>query len=114
MSAWGADRFADDLRALGYEPVVQGNLVSIKWDVSLGTHVGETVELGWDVPTDWPETPPHGPQVKPGFEHPTGGNHESPFGAGWRHWSRPFNGWAATDKSMRTYLRFMSKLFAET
>ena len=45
MTAWGADRFVADLEALGYEPVKNGNLVSIKWKVPLGSHVGETVEI---------------------------------------------------------------------
>lgn len=114
MTIWGAERFAAELAKLGFEPTVAGDLVSVSWTVPLGSHEGETGRIGWQVPTDWPETSPHGPNVSPGFDHPDGGNHDSPFGAGWRHWSRPFNGWAASDRRMRTYMRFMRALFGAT
>jgi hypothetical protein len=114
VNVWGVDRFVAELIELGHEPVVDGNRVSIAWTIPLGPRTGEEIRIGWEVPGDWPETSPHGPHVNAGFNHPGGGNHESAFGPGWRHWSRPFNGWAASDRSMRTYLRFMHKVFQAT
>ena len=112
-AAWGVERFVAELTELGYEPVADGNLVSITWVVPVGSHVGETIQLGWEVTADWPETTPHGPHMAPWFNHPGGGTNPSPFGDDWRQWSRPFNGWAVTDRKMRTYMAFMNKLFLE-
>jgi hypothetical protein len=115
MSPWGAERFVADLEALGFDDVKRdGSRVSTKWAVALGSRIGEVIEMGWDVPPDWPETPPHGPHVRPAFDHPGGGNHASPFGADWRHWSRPYNRWALDGRTMKVYVRFMTTLLSTT
>jgi hypothetical protein len=111
VTIWGVERFVAELRDLGYEPSVEDGRVSVAWTIPLGSHMGQDGFIGWEVPADWPETSPHGPHIFPAFDHPNGGNHASAFGDGWRHWSRPFNGWAGSDRTMLTYLRFITAVF---
>lgn len=113
MSQWGAERFAEDATALGFQPIIEGNLVHWAYEVPIGARASETIDLGFDVPTDWPDTSPHGPHVRPAIEHPGGNNHDSPFGPEWRHWSRPFNGWGQAERTLANYLAHVRGLFCQ-
>ncbi|PSR35707.1 MAG: hypothetical protein C7B44_12810 [Sulfobacillus thermosulfidooxidans] len=100
---------------------VQGNKVDFEYIVPLGTFRGRKVRIGFEVPSDFPLVPPGGPHVSPqlipinqnGATHQTRA-HPSSFGADWEYWSRPFaNEWNKTDKTVKTYMSYIRKLFDE-
>jgi hypothetical protein len=114
--------FFDQLVKLGYQNLsIREGLVSFPYSVPLGRFQDQQIELGFDVPADFSSTPPSGPHIKPELlprnnqpngTHPTGGIHESgQFGAGWQYWSRPFKEWADSDRTVKTYMAHIRKLF---
>jgi hypothetical protein len=122
----GVGAFVIGLQGLGCRPTALGskaNHVVFDYTVMTGSHAGKQVRLGFIVPPDFPLTAPTGPHVSPrihafqsGGNHPIGGILKSPdfeAGAGgeWQYWSRPFNEWGATKKSVATYLSHVWQLW---
>lgn len=118
-----ANDFVLGLNALGYDVERVQAGFTIPYNVPLGRLDGRGLHLGFQVGDDWPLNPPSGPHVSEhvlpfnsaSTPHPHGGVHASAFGPGWQYWSRPFRpdvGWANTDRSVRTYMRFIDNLFA--
>ena len=118
-----ATDFCRSLEVLGYAVEQRAPGYVLDYEVPLGPHRGRTLRLGFQVGDDWPLNPPSGPHVRPhllspasrGNQHPNGGVHASAFGPDWQYWSRPFwlgRGWADTDRSVRTYMKFIDNLFA--
>jgi hypothetical protein len=118
-----ATDFVKGLEDLGYVVELHQAGFAIDYEIPLGSNEGRKIKLGFQVADDWPANPPSGPHVRPhllpfnttGTHHPNGGVHASGFGADWQYWSRPFwpaLGWANTDRSARTYMRFIANLFA--
>jgi hypothetical protein len=111
--------FAEQLREMGFEVEECGdNRVAVSYVVPCGRLMGQKVKLGFDVPGDFPLTPPGGPHVSPrllphqsGGTHPNGGIHESPFGGGWQYWSRPLSHWSQTKRTARDVLAHIRRLF---
>ena len=104
--------FINQLKALGYEPQeLNSNFVSIDYTIPVGKFIGQKVAMAFENPGSFPLAPPHGPHFnqqllsigRAGI-HPYGGVHRSKLGIEWQHWSRPFNEWNKTDKTVRTYL----------
>src|SRR5450759_3861892 len=111
----GPEEFARQLRELGYEPTEQTGRVVIDYEIPLGSHIGERVTLGFNVPPDFPTTPPGGPAMYPPIVHPDGAvNPATEFGAGWVYWSRPYQGWAAATRSVQTYMAHVRRLFSQS
>lgn len=114
----GVERFVAEAVALGFTPECHApQEVSFAYRIENGPRFGETVEIGFFVPANWPLEPPHGPCYRDGFlrdtELPgvhTDGRH---FGPDWDHWSRPCEGWARTDRSLRAYMRHIRRLHQE-
>ena len=120
--------FVDQLRAMGYTPEERGeNRLAFRYTIPVGRLTGQEIWLGLVVNGDFPANPPSGPHVSPrllplhpcnDLPHPQGGVHESPFDGGgsgtkvWQYWSRPFHGWANTDRTVKTYMAHIRKLFA--
>ena len=115
--------FIEQLKQLGLDPKDRGNgRISFEYTVPVGKFYGEKVELGFEVPADFPLNPPSGPHVSPrllplnntqGVPHPAGGIHESKnFGATWEYLSRPFPEWKNTDRTVRAYMAHIRGLFA--
>ncbi len=116
----GIERVVEDLRALGFENIESdGSRVKFDYEISTGRMRGQKIRLGFDIPTDFPLTPPPGPHVSPQIlplnpragVHPNDGVHQSPFGNGWEYWSRPFQNWQTTDRSVRVYMAHLRHLF---
>jgi hypothetical protein len=112
--------FIDQLMALGYKVEERGgNRLAFPYIISIGPLANKEIWLGFIVADDFPLTPPSGPHVSPQIlplntsstEHPHGGVHPSDFGPEWEYWSRPFNGWATTDRTVRAYLAHIRGLF---
>ncbi len=115
---------ADFLRALedlGYEfESIDEARIAIKYVIDVGSFAGREIKLGLQVGDDFPVNPPAGGihvsprllELHPGGEPPKGGINDSPFGAEWQYWSRPFPGWPSTDRSARTYMSFVRQLFS--
>ena len=111
----GPAEFARQLRDLGHEvEEPAGTKVILKYTIPIGRRIGEQIRLGFDVPTDFPLTPPGGPRVSPPLGHPAGAVHAAPdFGAAWEYWSRPFPNWAGTDRTVRSYMAHIRRLFQQ-
>jgi hypothetical protein len=113
--------FVDQLRALEYAVEERDeNRLAFRYTVGVGKFRGQEIWLGFVVSEDFPLSPPSGPHVSPrllplhpgnDLPHPLGGVHESPFGPDWEYWSRPFPGWAMTDRTVVTYLGHIRDLF---
>ncbi|MGI8402472.1 MAG: hypothetical protein ACR2NS_12845 [Gemmatimonadaceae bacterium] len=123
---FGAEEFRHQLRSIGIEAALyEETKVVFPFAVSLGKYCGSALKLGLVVPPDFPISPPSGPHLSPPLlplhpqndaGHPVGGVHASDdferiAGDKWQYWSRPFLQWGTTDKSVRTYLRFLNQLF---
>ena len=120
----GPALFAAQLRELGYQvtELGQGHLW-FPYTVEAGSRLGQEVRLGFQVPHDFPFTPPSGPHVaphihpiQPGGVHPTGGvlhsHNRSIFSADFQYWSRPFPDWPTTKRRVADYLAFIRHLWA--
>ena len=112
--------FITQLQALGYTVTEYGgNRVAISYIVPLGTFADREIMLGFEVPGDFPLTPPSGPHISPRLlpnntaanVHPAGGVHDSGFGPDWHYWSRPFPDWQRTERTVRVYLAHIRHLF---
>jgi hypothetical protein len=123
--------FIEQLEAMGYNVQERGeNRLAFTYVVPIGRFADQQILLGLVVNDDFPVNPPSGPHVSPrllplhpgsDLPHPQGGVHESPFDAPvnggpkteqWEYWSRPFHGWAATDRTVRAYMTHIRSLFA--
>ncbi|MBT8387465.1 MAG: hypothetical protein KJO12_08650 [Ignavibacteria bacterium] len=106
--------FILQLKSLGYEPQEPAlNKVCFIYIVDGGKNHGKKVWLGFENIHDFPLNCPHGPHFKTidkGWINPAQGIHTSNFGAGWIHWSRPFNEWNRTKKSVKEYLAHIKNL----
>lgn len=121
----GVELFSSQLEKLGYsvDDLGDGQLV-IEYVVEFGSHAGEEVKLGFNVPSDFPLTPPPGPHVSPhihplksGGEHPTGqiiasASHGAKFGPDFQYWSRPFPEWAESRRTASGYMAYIRHLWA--
>lgn len=125
---FGMAAFMDGLRALGYEPTPLPDLrdhIAFDYVVETGKFAGRKIRLGFVVPQDFPMTPPSGPYVSPEIHpintsgtHPLGAVHKDqarPFdektGLKWQYWSRPFSNWAASKRTVATYMSHIWKLW---
>jgi hypothetical protein len=108
----GAAEFARQLRDLGHDQVAaDGDRVTLPYEVPIGRHAERIIRLGFAVPADFPLTPPGGPHVSPRLGHAAGAVHASPaFGSDWEYWSRPFQGWPSTDRTVRTYMAHVRRV----
>lgn len=113
--------FIKQLQQLVGDVHAQGNKVDFEYVVPLGRFMGQKVQVGFEIPTDFPIAPPSGPHVSPhlipinsnGTTHQTRA-HTSSFGEDWEYWSRPFKSeWNRTDKTVKTYMSYVRKLFDE-
>lgn len=106
-----------ELKKLGYEPKeLDGNAVIFPYVIENGPRAGIEIELGFIVPPNFPLEPPHGPCYRPGFLRASGLSGVHPghsIGPAWDHWSRTFNGWARSDRTVRAYMRHIRRLNEE-
>jgi hypothetical protein len=114
--------FVDGLKALGFDPVEpkgKEDFVVFPYEIRVGKFAGQTIQLGLQV---FDLNPPGGPHVCPRLRplhpsndlpHPEGGIHASPLGDEWQYWSRPYPNWDLKERSARTYMDHINKLFAE-
>jgi hypothetical protein len=114
--------FVNQLQTLGYivlEPAP--DFLSIKFEIPVGSFLGQNVWMALQVNDSFPMNPPPGPHFKPhllpitggGGTHPYGAIHESSLGSEWQYWSRPFTAhWNKTDKTVKTYLAHIKNLLA--
>ena len=109
----GRPEFEAQLRALGFDPVSgDGNFTEFKYEVQVGKFVGQSIQLGFDVPPDFPRTPPSGPHVSPRLVRDHGAApggvttnvSDSAFGADFEYWSRPYQGqWGRDGLTVSAY-----------
>lgn len=119
----GRDEFERQLRELGYTPESKSgdNKTSFDYVPAGGRFKGQTIKVGFDIPTDFPRTPPSGPHVRPALlpmnpgapSHPDRTAESTPFGAGWQYWSRPFPAWKEKF-GVAGYMSYVDRLFDTT
>lgn len=111
--------FINQLIDLGFDPSEpRPDFITFNYKIEVGPHLGKEVRIGFQVNGSFPANAPHGPHfnvhLKPitggGGIHPNGGIHRSPLGPEWQHWSRPFQEWSKTDRSVKTYLSHIKNL----
>lgn len=112
--------FVSQLKQLKYDVTeMGGNKVSFPYEIPAGKFRGKQVYLGFDVPSDFPNTPPGGPHIKPRIlplntnakTHPEKVLESQKFGPDWEYWSRPILGWAESDHTVRFYMKHIRTLF---
>ena len=115
----GIEEFCRQLVDLGYEPEKKDpNWAIIDHEIGAGRFAGTRIRLGFEVPPEFPRTPPHGPHftpclipVNPSVQSHPERVHPSPLGADWGHWSRTFTNWKGKE-GVAGYLAFVAHLFA--
>lgn len=107
----GREEFAKQLKALGFDVQDSANQgLYFEYVVEVGKNQDRRVLMGFENLNDFPMNAPHGPHFKPldeGWINPGGqrsGVHKSRFGEEWVHWSRPFQQWNNTKKTVKEYL----------
>lgn len=112
--------FINQLKALHFEVQdLERDLVMFPYEVPVGRFKGQQIMLGLEVHDDFPANCPSGPHIKPrllpintGGSHPDGAIHESEkFGSDWEYWSRPYPGWNASDRTVKSYMAHIRRLF---
>lgn len=115
--------FIEQLKALGLEVHDLGDgKVYFNYTIVTGKFAGKEVKLGFQIPQDFPLTPPSGPHISPrllpnksGGSHPEGGIQDSPFGPDWHYWSRPIKDhWPLTKRTVKDVLAHVRHLFDTT
>ncbi len=115
----GINELKRQLEELGYTVKdITSGVVSFIFIVPLGRFKGQELEIALQA-AQFPNVPPPGILLnknllpnQAGGVHPTGGIHiRSIAGRSWQYWSRPFNDWATTDRTAKTYLAFIRTLF---
>lgn len=110
--------FVNELKALGFDPKEpDAGKVYFEYTVPVGGNMGTKILLGFEIGPDFPMNCPGGPHIKViegnWKEHPSN-IHASPFSqtvsAGWRYWSRPFNEWNRTQRTVKVYLGHIKNL----
>lgn len=122
-SGKGREEFERQLLELGYSPDAKegGSKATFNYVPPGGRFKGQTIKLGFDVPADFPRTPPSGPHVSPALlpMNPRAPNHpdrtaaSGPFGDGWQYWSRPFPNWREK-VGVVGYMAYVDHLFETT
>jgi hypothetical protein len=120
-------QFIQQLQALGYtvqELGAQNRLFqAIDYEIPVGRFRGKKVRLAFEVQESFPMDAPSGPHFSPqllalhpenDLPHPAGGVHNSPLGADWQYWSRPFNEWPTTEKTVKAYMKHINHLLETT
>ncbi|MBL7261583.1 hypothetical protein [Paractinoplanes lichenicola] len=112
----GAAGFVAALTASGLcasERIAEGRTFAVfLYTIEVGSRAGEEIEVGLEIPGDWPMSPPSGPHLRPSLDHPHGAVHPSPLGPDWAYWSRPAYQWPA-DRTVRGYLRHLRTLVSQ-
>lgn len=113
----GTSDFIKGLEDLGFRVQLNGNKVEFPYAVPCGRFIGQTIRVGFEIPGDFPLTPPSGPHISPHLRpmNSSAPGHpervaESAFGSDWQYWSRPFPGWANTDRTVKTYMAHIRHL----
>jgi hypothetical protein len=115
----GVSEFIEGLEDLGFQArQLEGNRIEVMYSVPCGSFIGREIRLGFEIPGDFPLTPPSGPHISPHLRpmNPGAPGHpdrtaDSPFGSEWQYWSRPFPNWAGTDRTVKTYMAHVRHLF---
>ena len=112
--------FAAQLQALRGKAaqLQEPSKISFEYVIPHGRFRGTEITLGFEVPGDFPSNPPGGPHIRPQLLplNPGAPAHpnrvaSSSFGPDWEYWSRRFDDWASTDRSVKTYMAFVRSLF---
>lgn len=90
-----------------------GDFISFSMAIPAGPRRGKIIRIAFQVPGDFPATPPPGPHVSPRLGHPDGAVHASALGADWEYWSRPFPNWTSTDKTASDYMAHIRLLLSQ-
>lgn len=122
----GTEEIQKQLAELGYEStlhsvkdVIPGKYVVFKYTIPHGKFRNIEIEVALHAP-QFPLVPPSGPYINPHLLPITGGGGKHPYGAihkrdiptkDFQYWSRPFNEWNSSEKSMKAYLGFLRTLF---
>lgn len=119
----GRDEFYRQLVELGFTPekTDMDLRLFMEYTIPGGKFEGRVVKLGFEVPTDFPRSPPGGPHISPrlmplnsGAAHPDRAA-ESGFGGDWLYLSRPYpNGQWKGKKGVAEYLAYVDHLFITT
>jgi hypothetical protein len=120
MSLSGTPEFARQLEEIGIGPShVDGARVRFAYTIEVGRFAGQEVTLAFEVPENFPLTPPSGPHVSPRLLplNPSANTHpqkvlESNFGPEFEYWSRPYTDWGKDGRTVRTYFAFIRHLLA--
>jgi len=119
----GPNRLVAELEELGHKPVsTDGAFIHFEFEVPLGPLTDSTIEVGFNVPSDYPVTPPTGIVVSPhllpicsGGTHPYGGIHQAESGGvnnpAWQYWSRPVHDWHRSTQDASALMGHVRSLF---
>ena len=115
----GKDEFVAGLKGMEFEiHDLADNRVAVgKYSIEDGRFKGQVVKVGFEIPLDFPATPPSGPHINPCLipMNPSGTTHNdkavpSPLGDGWQYLSRPYPNWPGTKRSMPVYMAHIRQL----
>ena len=124
--AEGRDEFARQVQELGYEllptppdPAQPGNRVAFEYAIPGGRLDGQKIKLGFEVPPDFPRTPPSGPHLSPRLlplnpgapDHPQRVAESPNFGPEWEYLSRPYRGTWRGREGAAEYLAHIDHIF---
>ena len=118
----GKEKFIDELKQLNFNPESKdGNRVAFNYSIKDGRFKDQAIQIGLEIPQDYPVNPPPGPHITPALIPVNGTSTDnakavtSPaFGNDWLYLSRPFRdnqaGWNRTHRDARSYLKHIKNI----
>ena len=109
----GPEEFVELISARGCKAELRGGLVVVQLVPPLGPLAGQTVDVGTDVPGDFPRVPPHWVHLAENVSLPGGKPKASELGAGWLKWSRQHPEWRADHEPGSQWLAHIRSLLRD-
>jgi len=113
----GRDEFKEGLETLGHTVELKDTEKAVvPYRITEGRFAGTQIQIGFQVPADFPVTPPGGLHIHPrlipintGAMDNTRAADSQPFGGEWQYLSRPYTQWPFK-RTVKRYMEYVADI----